>query len=66
MQNELDKLQTLIAFQEQTISELNAALTGQQAQIDRLELKIKLLNERMDDLEEAPPGGDAHEIPPHY
>lgn len=66
MQNELIELQTQLSFQEQTITELNDALTSQQQQIDRLRLELKLLHEK---IEEGHEGGDqsiGDERPPHY
>lgn len=67
MSNELIELQTQLAFQEHTISELNDVLTSQQQQIDLLRLEIKLLKEKLGVLEDridtAPP---QHERPPHY
>ena len=67
MQDRLAEVETRIAFQEQTIQQLNEVVTGQQDEIDRLareveELRAQLLTlapslvERRDD--EAPP--------PHY
>lgn len=69
MQDELIELQSKLAFQEQTMTELNSALLSQQQQIDRLELQIKMYAERLSDLEEAAPLVSAQgqdEKPPHY
>jgi SlyX protein len=67
MSNELIELQTQLAFQEQTISELNDALTSQQQQIDLLRMEIKLLKDNLgmleDRIESGPP---QNEKPPHY
>lgn len=69
MQNELIELQSKIAFQEQTLAELNNALVSQQQQIDRLQIQIKLYVDRLSVVEAAAPlsidqGQD--EKPPHY
>lgn len=67
MSGDLIELQTQLAFQEQTISELNEALVSQQKQIDLLRLEIKLLKEKLgvleDRIETGPP---QNEKPPHY
>jgi len=69
MQDEITKLQTTLAFQEHTISELNEALLSQQKQIDLLRLELRLLQERLADLEaggELKARSAAEERPPHY
>jgi SlyX protein len=67
MSDELIELQTQLAFQEQTISELNDVMLSQQKQIDLLRLEIKLLKEKLgvleDRIETGPP---QNEKPPHY
>ena len=61
------ELQTKLAHQEHTIAALNEALTGQQAQIARLEQLVTALTDRVKALSESAPGGDGgHEVPPHY
>ncbi len=69
MQDEIIELQSKLSFQEQTINELNNALVSQQQQIDRLELKIQLLEDSLAEVEEqAGPltGQGQQEKPPHY
>jgi SlyX protein len=69
MQDELIELQSKLSFQEQTIFELNEALISQQQQIDALQLQIKLLEDRLAEVEEqASPltAQGLHEKPPHY
>ena len=66
MQNELIELQTQLAFQEQSINELNEALTNQQLQIDKLRLEIKLLLEKIEEGQSAGESPSANEQPPHY
>ena len=69
MQDELIELQSKLSFQEQTLYELNSALVSQQQQIDSLQLQIKLLEDRLAEVEgQALPLSDEeqHEKPPHY
>lgn len=63
----IDELEIRIAHQDQTIEDLNAAVTAQWKLIDRLERKIALLDERLLEAEQAV--GQAPAIdrpPPHY
>lgn len=69
MQDELIELQSKLSFQEQTLFELNSALVSQQQQIDSLQLQIKLLEDRLAEVEgqALPASGEGqHEKPPHY
>jgi SlyX protein len=68
MQDELIELQSKLAFQEQTLNELNNALLSQQQQIDRLHMQIKSYEERLSEVENASPsnGQGQDEKPPHY
>lgn len=67
MSDELIELQTQLAFQEQTIAELNEVLTSQQQQIDLLRLELKLLKEQLGLLEDRVDSGPPqNERPPHY
>ena len=43
MQDELIELQSKLAFQEQTLNELNNALVSQQQQIDELRQTVQVL-----------------------
>jgi SlyX protein len=67
MSDELIELQTQLAFQEQTVAELNEVMISQQKQIDLLRLEIKLLKDKFgmmeDRFETSPPES---ERPPHY
>lgn len=63
----LDALEIRIAHQDQTIDELNAAITAQWKLIDRLERQIAVLHERVSEGERG--RGEATPIdrpPPHY
>jgi SlyX protein len=67
MSDALIEVQTQLAFQEQTIAELNDVLTSQQQQIDLLRLEIKLLKEQLGLLEGRIESGPLQdERPPHY
>ena len=63
----LDALEMRIAHQDATIEELNATVTAQWKQIDRLERQVAALIERAESSDLT--GGDApaaHKPPPHY
>jgi SlyX protein len=63
----LIRIETQLAHQEDLLSALNEALSGQQAQIADLENLCRSLVERIRALGEAGPGDDsADEVPPHY
>ncbi len=63
----LDELEIRIAHQDQTIEDLNAAVTAQWKLIDRLERQVARLSERVADSELS--AGEATPVnrpPPHY
>lgn len=71
LQEQLIELQTQFAFQEDLLSELNAIVVRQQAQIDTLERELLLHRERLlHVLENLPDKGQnaspLDERPPHY
>lgn len=66
MKNELIELQTQLAFQEQTINELNAVLTNQQQQIDILRLEFRQLQRILDEGDDDVNTSVGDEKPPHY
>jgi SlyX protein len=59
-------LQTRLAYQEDTLRQLDAVTIRQAAQIERLEMALRQLSEQLngDRLASAPATG--HERPPHY
>ena len=60
-------IETKMAHQEQLLTELNAVLTDQQAQISRLESLCQSLIDRLNSLvDNAATGQDTDERPPHY
>jgi SlyX protein len=67
MSEELIELQTQLAFQEHTIAELNDVVTNQQKQLDLLRLELKMLRDKLGDLEvRVETGPSGQEKPPHY
>jgi SlyX protein len=64
----LVEIETKIAFQEQTISELNDVICEQQQDIDRLGSICDALGNRVKELSVAVFGidGSVNEKPPHY
>jgi len=64
----LVEIETKIAFQEQTIEDLNDVLYEQQQEIERLGSICDALVKRVKELSESTPGIDApaNEKPPHY
>lgn len=60
----LETLESRLAFQEDTIQQLNDALVGQQTRIDRLEALLMLMAQRFGSEAAAP--GPVDEPPPHY
>lgn len=56
-----------LAYQEQTILELNEVMTDQQAQLTRLARLAETLNDRLKALDSGDGGDDTQdERPPHY
>jgi SlyX protein len=63
----LDALEIRIAYQDQTIEDLNAALIRQGQEIERLRREMRLLEAEMREAMAATPGDPAGEPPPpHY
>ncbi|UWU67552.1 SlyX family protein [Bradyrhizobium sp. NC92] len=61
----IDRLETRLAYQDDTIETLNQTITAQWKQIDRLTRQIAELNARLQEAEANAPG-PANEPPPHY
>lgn len=66
LQAQLVELQTQVAFQEQTIGELNAALGQQQQDISELRRQWDLLRQQHVELQARVPAAPVDEKPPHY
>lgn len=66
-QERLIEIETKIAYQEQTVKELNEAICQQQNQIDQLQATCNLLIKRLTSLADTLPANDPlDEKPPHY
>lgn len=67
MENKIIDLQTKLAFQDETINELNEVITDQQNQLDKLREDIRLLGLRISSIAESSNVSDEKEPPPpHY
>jgi SlyX protein len=66
LQAQLVELQTQVAFQEETIGELNAALGQQQQDISELQRHWDLLRQQHVELQTRVPAAPVDEKPPHY
>jgi len=67
--DELIELQTRMAYQEDTITQLNNVVTQQDADIIQLQQQMRLLAKRIDELSFTQGDGSeeiANERPPHY
>ena len=62
----LEALDIKIAYQEQTIAQLNEVVVAQHQRLDQLEKVCQSLRERLLSLAEPGADLDAHEPPPHY
>jgi SlyX protein len=61
----IDALETRLTYQDETIETLNATITAQWQQIDRLTRQVATLGERLQEAE-SNGGGASNEPPPHY
>ncbi len=67
MENKIIELQSKLAFQDETINELNVVITDQQQQLDQLREEIRLLGLRIASVAESSSVSDEKEAPPpHY
>jgi SlyX protein len=68
IEDRLIEIETKIAFQENTIKDLNDVIYEQQKEMDRLGLICEALVKRVKEFSEFIPGTDApsDEKPPHY
>ena len=68
LQQQVEELQSQLAFQEDTVSALNTALAAQQKEILTLQRQLALLKQRLDEQASqiGDAGPDADEKPPHY
>ena len=61
----IDALEERLTYQDETIEQLNQAITAQWKQIDALMRQLAAVNERLQEAE-ANNSGPANERPPHY
>jgi SlyX protein len=69
IQEQLIDLQTRVAYQEDTLEQLNQVITQQDADIIQLKQQVRLLAQRLEDAvrTQAPAGAPVEdERPPHY
>lgn len=70
IEEQLIDVQTRVAYQEDTLAQLNDVITKQDAEIVQLKHQVRLLAQRVDELLRDPAQGDVAEIindrPPHY
>ncbi len=70
IEEQLIDVQTRVAYQEDTLAQLNDVITRQDAEIVQLKQQMRLLAQRLDELVRNPLQGDeadsASERPPHY
>lgn len=67
LEHQLEHLEMRIAFQDDTIEQLNQVVTSQQQQIDKLHRQLELLIKRMKEVTITPVASQSEETPPpHY
>ncbi len=69
IEEQLIDVQTRVAYQEDTLAQLNEVITRQDAEIIQLKQQLRLLAQRIDELGRNPAalGGEIiDERPPHY
>ena len=62
----IDALESRLAYQDETIEQLNETITAQWKQIDAMTRQLAALTERLQDAEAGLPASPANERPPHY
>ncbi len=66
LSEQLVDLQTRLAYQEDTLRQLDAVTIRQAEKIEQLELVLRELVQRLDGDQVGGASGAAHEPPPHY
>ena len=69
LQEQLIDIETRLAYQEETIAQLNEVITKQDADIIKMSQQLRLLAKRFDDLQydQTDAGGEiTNDRPPHY
>ncbi len=62
----LETVETQVAFQDQTIEDLNNVITSQWAEIEKLQREIAKLGAHIQEIDTSTDGGEIDERPPHY
>lgn len=67
LQEHIEQLESQLTFQEDTITQLNDAITNQQWQIDKLTHQLKLLSDKIQQIQPSQIASQSEETPPpHY
>jgi SlyX protein len=69
IESRLDELESRQAFQDDLIESLNQIVARQDQELARLELRVKALAEKLNELADStalPGTSSGHEAPPHY
>ncbi|GAA0202780.1 MULTISPECIES: SlyX family protein [Kangiella] len=69
LQNQIDELQAKVAFQDDTIDQLNRIVTKQDEVIRLLQSKFSIIGDKIQDIESNLPNKPFNpndEVPPHY
>ena len=64
--SEIAELETRLAFSDETIAQLDAALVAQQLRIDRLEARLEALVLEVRQSGQEDVDDDGYQPPPHY
>lgn len=59
-------LETRIAYQDDALETLNAAVTAQWSVIEALTRQVSEMRDRLSETETRQPSANADELPPHY
>ena len=67
LENRIEELETKIAFQEQLLDELNHALVQQQFDIDKMQVQLRYMANKLEDFQPSNIASQSEETPPpHY
>ncbi|MDC2826014.1 SlyX family protein [Rodentibacter pneumotropicus] len=67
LENRITELETKVAFQEQLLEELNQALVQQQFDMDKMQLQLRYIANKLKDFQPSNIASQAEETPPpHY
>ena len=67
LENRIEELEMKIAFQEQLLDELNHALVQQQFDIDKMQVQLRYMSNKLKDFQPSNIASQSEETPPpHY